>query len=186
MVKISSYNDFTIEVFDDPTYKYESADNVHDYKNAYFGKDAQEYPASKHGIRILKDGDETNSCVIIGSAGATGIHENSFLIDNDQLVICCCNTIFCLSLPDLSLRWSTIADWSTCFSIHKLESDYIVHGEMVITRLSPGGKIIWEYGGRDIFVSIDSEGFQINTDHIEVLDFYNMKYKIGFDGKSID
>jgi hypothetical protein len=67
------YKDLTIEVFDDPTYKFGSADNNFNYSKHFFGDNAQDYPTSKHGIKMLRDDQLINSCIIIGSGGATGI-----------------------------------------------------------------------------------------------------------------
>lgn len=180
------YKDVIIEVLDEPTYKFGSADNNFNYSETYFGENSEQYPTSKHGIKIYRDDQIVDSCIIIGSGGATGVHQNSSLVDNDQLVICCCDTVFSLTLPDLELKWQTQADQATCFEIHKLSENYIVHGEIEISRLNREGNIKWQFGGSDIFVSFDNdEAFKLNADHIALTDFYNIKYKIDFDGKVI-
>lgn len=178
------YKYLTIEVLDEPTYKFGSADNNFNYSKHYFGDGAKEYPTSKHGIKIYQDYQIIDSCIIIGSGGATGVHQNSSLLDKDQLIICCCETIFCLTLPELELKWKTQADQATCFQIFKQEDDYIIHGELQVAKLDKFGKIIWEFGGADIFVCIDNEEeFKIENDGILVTDFAKTKYKIDFDGK---
>ena len=178
------YEDLTIEVFDEPTYKYGSADNNFNYSKHYFGAKGENYPTSKHGIKMFRDDFIVNSCIIIASGGATGVYQNSSLVDNDQLVICCCNTVFCLTLPDLDLKWKTCADQATCFQIFKQQDDYIVHGELQVTKLDKNGQIKWEFGGADIFVSIDNEEeFRLDNDGILLTDFAKTKYKIDFDGK---
>jgi len=180
------YKDLTVEVLDEPTYKYGSADNDFYYSKTYFGDGAEQYPTSKHGVKIYQDDQVIDSCIIIGSGGVTGIHQNSSLIDNDRLVICCCDTVFSLTLPDLALKWKTQADQTTCFQIFKQQTSYIVHGEIQITKLDKDGNKRWEFGGTDIFVSIDNEeGFKIESDGILLTDFAKTKYKIDFDGKLI-
>jgi len=105
-------------------------------------------------------------------------------VDNEQLVICCCDTVFCLTLPDLHLKWKTRADDATCFQIFKQQDDYIVHGELQITKLDKNGKIKWQFGGADIFVCIDGEeAFKLESDGILLRDFAKTEYKIDFDGK---
>ena len=174
----------TIEVFDDPTYKFGSADNNFNYSKYCFGDGATEYPTSKHGIKIYQDDQIIDSCIVIGSGGATGIHQNSSLLDNNQLLLCCCNTIFCLILPDLDLKWKTQSDQATCFQIFREQEDYIIHGELQVTKLDKDGNKIWKFGGADIFVSIDNEEeFKIENDGILLTDFAKTKYKIDFDGK---
>ncbi|MBI4930215.1 MAG: hypothetical protein HY841_05595 [Bacteroidetes bacterium] len=182
------YNDLTIAVFDDPTYTVDSSDNNNVYSKLYFddsGQPQQFQPTSKHGVKIYRDSEEINNCLVLATGGGTTIHPTASLVDNGQLLICCCDTIFCLTVPELQLKWKTKADTATCFQIVKLQADYIVHGEIEITRLDSDGKIKWQYGGADIFVTLDSHAFTLNSDHIAVTDFYNTKYKIDFDGKTI-
>lgn len=176
----------TIEVIDEPTYKFGSTDNNFNFSKHYFGDGATEYLSSKHGIKIYQDGQIIESCIIIGSGGATDVHQNSSLLDKDQLIICCSDTIFCLTLPDLELKWKTQTDQVTCFQIFKKQDDYIIHGELQVVKLDKDGKIKWEFGGADIFVSIDNEEeFKIENDGILLTDFAKTKYKIDFEGKLI-
>ena len=180
------YNGLTIEIFNDSTYKFGSADNNMSYLKHYFGDNAKEYPTSKHGIKIIDNDLEINSCIIIGSGGATGIYDNSTMIDNDRLLVCCCDTLFCLSLPDLDLKWKTVADDATCFQVYKLSEDYLTYGEIYATRIDRDGIIKWQFGGSDIYVSIDdSKPFVINSDHLLLTDFGGKEYKIDFNGKEI-
>ena len=177
------YNDLTIEVLDEPTYKFGSTDNNFNYSKHYFGNGATEYPTSKHGIKLYQDGQIIDNCIIIGSGGATVIHQNSSLLDKDQLLICCCDTVFCITLPNLKIEWKTQADQATCFQIFKQQDAYIVHGELQVAKLDKDGKIKWEFGGADIFVSLDNEEeFKIVNDGILLTDFAKTKYKIDFNG----
>ncbi|ALJ01582.1 hypothetical protein DC20_19140 [Rufibacter tibetensis] len=124
--------------------------------------------------------------MIIGSGGATGISENSSLVGSDTILVCCCDTVFCLTLPSLELKWQAQADQATCFGIYNLQEGYVVHGEMEVTRLDKKGNIKWQFGGADIFVSLnDEEAFRLNADHIELTDFCQRKYLIDFDGNQI-
>lgn len=178
------YNDLTIVVLDEPVYKFGSSDNVFNYSKTYFGEDAANYPTSTHGIRIYKDDEIIDSCIVIGSGGATKIQNKSSLVDNDQLLICCCDTVFCLTLPCLELKWKSQVDCATCFQLFKNEDDYIIHGEFQVTKLDKDGNKVWEFGGADVFVSIDNEEeFIIESDGILLTDFAKTKYKIDFDGK---
>ena len=180
------YKNLTIEVTDEPTYKFGSTDNNFNYSKHYFGDGATEYPTSKHGIKIYQDDQIVESCIIIGSGGATGVHQNSSLLDKDRLIVCCCDTLFCLPLPDLELKWKTKADQPTYFQILKHKDDYIIQGEFQVAKLDKDGKIKWEFSGADIFVSLDNEeGFKIENDGILLTDFAKTKYKIDFDGKLI-
>lgn len=82
------------------------------------------------------------------------------------------------------MKWKTQADEATCFQIYKYQDDYLIHGELQISRLDCNGNIKWEFSGADIFVSIDNEEeFLIKNDGILLTDFTGKKYKINFDGK---
>ncbi len=184
-VKLKLFNSY-IALIDEPAYRFDSTDNNFIYSKHYFGGGATKYPASKHGIRVYKDDQVADSCIVTGSGGATGVHKTSFLLDKDQLLICCCDTVFCLMLPNLELKWKTQADQATCLQIFKQQDDYIVHGETQVAKLDKDGKIKWEFCGADIFVGInDEEEFKIVTDGILLTDFAKTKYKIDFDGKLI-
>ncbi len=125
---------------------------------------------------------------MIGCAsGATGIHGNSQIIQKDKLTICCSNTVFCLSLPNLNLIWKTQADQATCFGIFKLQDSFIVHGELEISKLDLNGNILWQNCGADIFTSLNGlDTFEIRDSFIQVRDWENRIYKFDFDGKGIE
>lgn len=181
-----SYQNLVIEVFDDPTYQSGSVDNKYKYSKQYSSADEGYQPTSKHGIKIYQDGKEWSSCIILGAAGGTRIHNTSSVVAGDQLVICCADNIFCLSLPDLNLKWNTQADQVTCFQIYNLDKDYIIHGELSISRIDKNGNIKWQLGSSDIFVTLDGdEAFTLNTDYIELTDFGKGKYKVDFNGETI-
>lgn len=178
------YKNLIIVVIDEPTYRLGSADNNFIYSKHYLGDGGQDFPTSKHGIKILQDEQILENCIVIGSGGATGIHKNSTIIDNDNLLVCCCDTVFCLTLPNLDLKWKTQADQATCFQIFKQQDDFIIHGELQVTKLDKNGNKKWEFGGADIFVSIDNEEeFKLESDGILLTDFAKTKYKINFEGK---
>jgi hypothetical protein len=178
------YKDLIIEVVNEPTYKFGSADNNFNYLKHYFGDRVIGYQTSKHGIKIYQNDQIIDSCIVISSGGATDVHQTSSLLDNDQLLLCCCDTIFCLTLPGLNLKWQTQADQSTCFQIFKQQGSYIIHGEIQVTKLDENGNEKWSFGGADIFVNIDNEEeFKLESDGILLTDFAKAKYKIDFDGK---
>lgn len=177
------YKDFTIEVIDEPTYINGSEDNNFNYSKTYLADFEGQTPTSKHGIKIYRENQIIESCIVIGTGAATGVYQNSTLVDNDRLLICCCDSVFSLSLPNLELHWRTQADLATCFQIFLHQSDYIVHGELQITKLDKDGNKKWEFAGADIFVSIDNEEvYTIESDGILLTDFAKTKYKIDFDG----
>lgn len=161
-MNIYQFKGLTIEVFNDNASELNTADSGSDYLKRYFGSNGEQYPVSKH----------------------TGIHSTSSLLSNDQLLVCCCDTVFCLRLPDLELNWQVKIDPATCFQIFQLQDDYLIHGEIEISRVDKNGNIKWHFSGADIFVSPNgSEEFKLDGNRILLNDFSGNSYILDFAGK---
>ncbi len=181
------HNDLTIELFDDSAFS-RTVDSPTSYdKVIQADTDKQYSPTSQHAIKIHRDNNLISSAIILATGGGTGVHNDTALIDDDNLIIRCCNKLFSLTLPDLVINWMTETDWATCFSIHKYQDTYISHGETSISRIDKSGKILWSYGGADIFVCLEEgEPFEMHDTYIALTDFNGSTYKIDYDGNSID
>ena len=181
MIKVK-YESYIIEVFGDSYYKENSADNSHHYDTIY-GDDSEFDITSLHGMKIYDVTDKLLKCIAVSATGgATGIHKNSFAVKEDLLLICCCDSVFCLSLPSLTLLWQRVIDTATCFGIYIYNNDYIVHGEMEISRISDKGETLWQYSGRDIFTTLSvSDVFSIKDNKITVKDWLENIYTIDAD-----
>jgi hypothetical protein len=151
----------------------------------YFGTEGKDYlPNAVHQIDLILD-DQLVRSVLIGSSGPeTGIHQASHIVTNERVVICCGDSIFCFSLPKLSLIWTVKGDSATCFEIYPYKDDYIVHGELEISRIDHHGKLIWQQSGADIFttLSADAHDFLVTDDYLLATDWDNRQYKFDFDG----
>lgn len=181
------YKNFEIEVFDDPNYILNSAENLIQYNKVYYhGNNYQErfYTTSKHGIIIKKFEIQISNAIICEIGGATGIHENSFIIQDDKIWICVCNKIYCLDIPSLELIWQKEFDQFTNFYIYKLEKDFLIHGELEIFRITKEGGILWSFGGQDIWINPEGHNeLTIEENRIRLFDFASNEYIIDFDGK---
>jgi len=185
-MNIYQYKDFKIEVYNDPP-DFNTADNEKGCLKHYALDNEDTAPVSKHGIKVYEEQAVTNSCILIAGGGSTCVHRTSSLLSNDQLLVCCGDTIFCLQLPTLELNWRVKADMLTCFQIYPLEDDFLVHGETEITRVDGAGKTKWCFSGADIFVSnSDTDSFQLLGNSIQLTDFNGRGYKLDFDGNSIN
>jgi hypothetical protein len=176
---------YRIDIFSDETFTTNSVDNINQYDLIYLDK--SEYRCTSiFGIKIFQDDTPVTSAVIGSVGGGTAIHDTSTIIENDRIVVCCSSSIFCLSVPDLTLLWRTQADQITCFEIYKYKDSYIVHGELEISRLDKDGIILWQRGGADIFTTLDGkDGFAITDNYILATDWENRKYKFDFNGQSL-
>jgi hypothetical protein len=179
MYKIGKY---IIEIFTDETYKVDSAENINEYDFEYLEAE-NEYNSTFVGIKLYEN-EELKKSILIGSEGGnTGINENSKIIEENRVIICCANKIFCLSFPELNLLWKTKADEMTCFEIFKKDNFYIVHGELEISKLDENGKILWQKSGADIFTTISGKNdFELNEKYIIATDWENRIYKFDYEG----
>lgn len=180
------HNELAVEVFDDTGFT-QSADSPTSYGKVIQAETDKQYaPISKHAIKVYKGDSVINTAIILASGGGTGVHEDTALIDQGNLIIRCCNKLFSLTLPDLNTNWVTEPDWATCFSVHKYQDTYITHGETSIARIDRTGKIIWSYGGADIFVCLyEGNPFKMHGDFIDLTDFNGGKYRINYNGETI-
>lgn len=180
------YREFIIEISNEELASYGALSYCYVH-TGYNGSENQFVsPSSKHKVRVYKDGKETASCFLHGYSGATDVHNTCSVIDDERLLVCCSNTVFCLLLPTLELIWSVRADDATCFQIFKLQDSYVIHGELAITKLNKSGEVLWQFSGADIFVTPDStDGCVIYDDYILLTDWRYNHYRINFDGQKI-
>ena len=174
-----------IKFFDEADYRFDPKDKK-TYDKTFISGDKNRL-TSQIGIEVFEDDKLRSSCLIGSEGGGTGITGNTTLISYGDLVICCSNTVFRLTIPDLNLIWKTISDSATCFGIHYLDEDYVVHGEIEITRLDKDGTIVWQQSGRDIWTTAEArDDFAVYDDYILATDWDYNRYKFDFDGKLID
>ena len=181
------FNGYRIELGNDPDYKMDSVDNNWLYSSIYRDEESLVYRGSQHSVKIYNSDMLITSALLIAVGGGTTIHEHSAILIEDNLLICCANEIFNLSVPSLKLNWMTKADYATCFGIYFNSKGIFVHGEMQVSKISLGGEIIWEQGLRDIIVNIDAKRneFEMHKNYIDLMDFAGNTYQLGFDGKFI-
>ena len=176
---------YHLEIYEDSNYSKDAADNLHHYDFVYL-KHSEYRCASIFGIKIYQNEQLLKSAVIGSTEGVTTLHDTSTIIENDRIVICCSDSIFCLSIPNLALLWQTQADLATCLEIYKYKDSYIIHGELEISRLDKDGKILWRNGGMDIFLTLDGNSHLIITEnYILATDWDKRKYKFDFNGEII-
>ncbi|GEP52808.1 hypothetical protein FNO01nite_34800 [Flavobacterium noncentrifugens] len=181
----TKYNQYTIQITSNSAYESDSKYNINDYRNVYFEESEYILP-SIFGIKIFENDNLVNSAILGVGGGATTIHQGSLVVSKNRLQICCGNFVFCLSIPELKIIWKTQADEITCFGIYKIDEEFIIHGEMQISKIDKNGNIVWKFGGRDIFVTIDGkDNFSITNNIICVRDFQNYIYKVDLDGNEI-
>ncbi|QQO07665.1 hypothetical protein [Breznakiella homolactica] len=181
MMEITLDN-YQLEMFTDDLFDPKSADNVKNYDAVYYSENS-DYISSKHALVIKKDDDVLKSAILLCSGGGTGVHDKSYRIADKTIYMCGGNSLFSLSLPELSLNWVKEVDWATAFRIFELSGDFLIHGELSISRITKKGEIIWQQSGSDIFVNLDGRDCcYIRKNIIYAESFDERKYKFDFDG----
>jgi len=66
-----SFKGYTVDIINGPNYSLGSTDNSLTYDRVYF--EDTEYPTSKHGLRITRNGRSVASVIICESDGTTGM-----------------------------------------------------------------------------------------------------------------
>jgi hypothetical protein len=184
-----AFKNYKIEIVDDSNYTFNSADNITFYDLEYFDgitNTDRVYPRSQFGIKITQDGNKLASTIICEIGSPTTITTKSFVLTNNSILICCSDKIYSLSLPDLQLNWKKRFDPATCFAIYSFKDDFIVHGELRITRIDKEGNEKWTFGARDIFVTPDGKDtLELQTDKIKLRDWEGYEYLLNEDGQEI-
>jgi hypothetical protein len=140
--------------------------------------------AESDKLTVLYKTDSIISCIATLDGTAFNLGD-TVLIEGNRLYVCADNSLLCLELPNLELVWSTEVDWAPCINIYRLEDDFVIRGEVSISRIDKNGNIKWQFRGADIFVNLnddDTPELEIKPDHLSLTDFNGTKYKVGFDG----
>ncbi len=174
---------YQIEITQEQSYQKGSTVKGHQYDLEHFDEIEYLFP-TMFGIKVFKNNLFLKSAIIGSVGGGTGLNPHAVIVEDARFLICCSDTIFCLSVPDLTLIWRTQADQASCFEIYVYEDSYIVHGEFEISRLEKNGKIIWQQSGADIFTTPTGlQDFSMTDKFIIAKDFENRTYKFDYDGR---
>jgi len=180
----TGYKNYTIEITDDRNYTIGSVDNITSYNQVVF--DEGIIPTSQHGISVKNHEDEINSIIICEGGGASTIHERSFIIDDGKIFLCCGDHVYCLELPSLTVVWKRKLDPATCVGIYEYKNEFLVHGELEISRIDKQGNKRWDFSARDIFVTQDGkESIEIKEDRIKLRDWEGYEYVIDENGRGV-
>jgi len=175
-----SYKTFIIKILEDTRNSFSLSDSTSNSSDCYSSENSDGFVLTKYLLQTTNISEKIVKQVCIAGTGAiTRIHERSCVLSNDQVTICCGNTVFSLTLPDLKLRWKTKADDASCFGIFQYKNDYILHGELAISKLDNTGNILWQFLSDDIFTTTSGkDNFKIEDNYIHVTNWNNILFKL--------
>ncbi|WP_353304577.1 hypothetical protein [Sessilibacter corallicola] len=124
----------------------------------------------------MEDKALLSSAVLIGIGGATGVHENSIVLDGSSLYVATGDALYSLSLPTLELNWCQQVDLAACFEVFLLPNRdcLLTCGELEISCYSKVGEKLWGFCGGDIFTG----EIEIKNNIAKVSDFIGDIYEI--------
>lgn len=171
--------EYEIVVENDDTYATGSADNARFYDTEHSLDDEPFRPSSQHSVTVKSDECILGSCILLAGGGTSGVHEHSALLHGNSCIIAVGPFMCSLRLPSFELEWKAQVDMATCFGVYySAKHDcFISHGELEISRIGHGGRVLWQAGGEDIFTN----GFELLDNHIEVVDFNGRRYCMEID-----
>lgn len=179
------FDTFVIEIQKEHTYSFGSTDNTFQYAKEFFPTSNDRRYKNAIGLKCLVGDDFIDSAIIAGFDGYA-VHAENVILDNNRVVIVCNNIIACFSIPEITMLWSTEADWATCFEIYKIDAGYIIRGETAISKIDFEGNIQWQFHGCDIFVSpAGKDELILKKDYIQVTDWNGVEYHLDYNGKCI-
>jgi hypothetical protein len=172
------FNGVDVTLINEPNYSVNSNDNVRGYE-IELCRDRKYQHSSAQGLYVGDVEHPESYVILLGTGGATGVHEYSLTINHDTCYVASGDAVFSLRLPSLELIWVKKVDFATCFGVFWVtEYDCLITwGEMDICRFDKDGNKIWSVSGPEIF----TEGFEFCDRHVIVKDFDGNKYKISIE-----
>ncbi len=148
-----AHGSHVVQLVDEPEYAFGSRGNRPRYEREEVLGDARFELSSRHALICMRDGAPFASVIFGAVGGASGVHEHSLVLQGDLGFLAIGAFIACVELPSLETRWVREVDAATCFGAHVCPDgeSLVSHGELVISRLTLDGEVLWQAGGRDIF-----------------------------------
>lgn len=109
------------------------------------------------------------------------------ILENSKLIILQNWDLYVFDLEKCDITEYHNVDNIGCnFGIYKISDGYIIYGEIEIQKLDFNFNQVWEFSGKDIFVSITGRtAFEIDGNTIKLCDFQDNCYVLDFDGNEI-
>ncbi len=166
-------NNYSVELIQEPLDSPENMFNAQHYKRQ-LDLSSGKFKTTNYGIII-----NGTSELLVSSDYPSSVHEHSAIIMDQYLYLGIGNQICKINLTTTQREWNTEVDTASCFGVYYKEEQaaLISHGEVTISRLTTDGEILWQASGRDIF----TEGFELNPEYIEAIDFEKNKYYFDYE-----
>lgn len=138
-------------------------------------------PSSICAVRASSEDGRSWERILSAGGGCSSANDRSALVLDAALFVAIGDSVVALRIDRGDVAWTRAADAATVFGLHTTlrREALIVHGELAISRWTPGGVREWERSGRDIFTG----GLSVTPAGIEVFDFNDGRYLLSEAGE---
>ena len=173
---------YEIEVVMDDTYTFSSVgDQCYDY--VYNPQHLTEEDFFSVFAVKIQSKEKMTRIAVIGSLCGTA--ENCVILNKGVLLVLQNDSIHQIDVATGKLLFSKNIDaFGGNFTIHSIETGYIIHGETEIKKLNFDLDVELGFSARDIFATTNGKAaFELSDDRIKLYDFENNYYEIDFEGQ---
>ncbi|MBL9085921.1 MAG: hypothetical protein JNM10_02160 [Planctomycetia bacterium] len=146
-----THGPYVLEVIDEPTFTFGSADNVRGYA-VELRLEPDGEPTVVRGVTCTEDGVVRGSVVVGARGGGVGIDPRTVACVADRCVVAVGDRVAALRLPELALLWHANADEVVCFGVLAAPDGrhVIAFGELSVACFGLDGVRTWTFGARDV------------------------------------
>lgn len=172
-------NSFQVHITIDDTYSIDSTDNIH-FDVILNPDHLSRTDRYRTADIIIKDKGNKEWRIAL-----LGYYVNHALLEDHKLSILQDDKITRIDLRSFKiLLHKPVNCFGSCLAIYPFMDGYLIHGELSILKTNKNLDIIWEFSGRDIFVTNnDKESLTIKDNIIQLYDWDNNYYELDENGK---
>lgn len=173
---------YTVTITVDDTFTVDSTDNP---KYDYVYNPANNRRGDSRTFCISVNGKNTCRMALVGDFLSNVT--DCAVLENDILTVLQNEHITVINLQNNEVVTCKKLDvFGSNFSIYRIIGGYLIYGEIEILKLDGELNIVWNFSGRDIFVSISGKNaFELMENSIRLYDFEDNFYELDFDGHLI-
>ena len=110
----------------------------------------------------------------------------SAILEGDILILLHRNYVTSVDLTNGKAKSRELNVWGESYDLIRMADGYLVHGEFEIIKLDNALNTLWEFSGRDVFVSgSGKKSLEITEKSIILYDFLDNYYELDFCGNLI-
>lgn len=111
--------------------------------------------------------------------------DNSAILKGSQLILMLNEQLFEINLQTCTIqKYRKLDIIGGTFGLYETAHGYVIHAELDILMLNPDFEILWDFSGRDIFVSVTGKtAFTLTDTAVQLYDFNDNYYELDLNGK---